>query len=333
MASHQAATIAFLTLPILVILWRRYRASCSTAVRVATREDHQSLLCLRAHTATRTGGQKQPRDTYNSIHQLGHTIELEQLLVLPDLAGGIRAAACLLLEPKFSRGGTMAGHLSSVMSLDDNDDGAGKEFIRQLLEIASQRGCYKVITNATMADASFFVRCGFVEKELTMTAELSVPEADSQSQSALCKGLAQVFSNLREVEPRLDGYMLRPLAASDTVCDANAPGSRVDCFRTFHCAPHCVSSISLPAALIHLSECFAHTTTPSCAQGASYIRLLQQLSPAPPLDQATFERQHARVVSGIFEMNDPFELLEMTLPERCDVLPSNHEHDLPTVRI
>ena len=125
----------------------------------------------------------------------------QRILVLSDSHGGILAAASLLLEHKCARGGRAAGHMRALLPPFGN-----ATLITDLLRIARENECYKVIVNAPPTLVPLLDSLGFVRKELTMVAPL---DSRAEKMSTACR-VSRTPHALA-----IAGYTVRPLEESD----------------------------------------------------------------------------------------------------------------------
>jgi len=83
----------------------------------------------------------------------------------------IMGTGTILIEQKFLRGGGKVGHIEDVV-VDNRsrEKGVGKAIIDSLVEIAKEKGCYKVILNCSNENVPFYIKCGFrlTENEMRM---------------------------------------------------------------------------------------------------------------------------------------------------------------------
>ena len=125
----------------------------------------------------------------------------QRILVLSDSHGGILAAASLLIEHKCARGGRAAGHIRALLPPFGN-----ATLITDLLRIARENECYKVIVNAPPTLVPLLNSLGFVRKELTMVAPL---DSRAEKMSTACR-VSRTPHALA-----IAGYTVRPLEESD----------------------------------------------------------------------------------------------------------------------
>ncbi len=70
--------------------------------------------------------------------------------------------ASLILEHKFIHHGGIIGHIEDVaVHPDHQGKGAGSAVVRELVALAQQSGCYKVILSCTDQNMAFYTRLGF----------------------------------------------------------------------------------------------------------------------------------------------------------------------------
>ena len=67
----------------------------------------------------------------------------------------------LLIEYKFNRGLTKAGHIEDIV-IDPScrGEGYGREMVKFLLNVAKERGCYKTSLSCNERLLNFYKRCG-----------------------------------------------------------------------------------------------------------------------------------------------------------------------------
>ena len=85
----------------------------------------------------------------------------------------IMGTGTILIEQKFLRGGGKVGHIEDVV-VDNRsrEKGVGKAIIDSLVEIAKEKGCYKVILNCSNENVPFYIKCGFKLTENEMRMDL-----------------------------------------------------------------------------------------------------------------------------------------------------------------
>jgi glucosamine-phosphate N-acetyltransferase len=94
------------------------------------------------------------------------------IIVMEDLATGILlASGTLLIEAKFIHGGSSVGHIEDIVVRKETArKGYGASVVTALLEIAHQRGCYKVILDCADENVVFYEKCGMTQtgKEMSL---------------------------------------------------------------------------------------------------------------------------------------------------------------------
>ena len=76
--------------------------------------------------------------------------------------GVIEGTATILIENKFLHCGSKVGHIEDVVvDKDIRTKGLGKRLIEECVEIARDKGCYKVILDCRESIIPFYVKCGF----------------------------------------------------------------------------------------------------------------------------------------------------------------------------
>jgi len=79
--------------------------------------------------------------------------------------GKIAATAKLLIEQKLIRGGGKVGHLEDVVvDKDYRKYGLGKKIVLNLVDLAKEKGCYKIIGNCDDSVIKFYEKIGFENK-------------------------------------------------------------------------------------------------------------------------------------------------------------------------
>ena len=83
-------------------------------------------------------------------------------IAVAELEGEIVGTTTLLIEQKFIHNGGLVGHIEDVV-VDKNHQGQkiGEKIMKFLLEIASNRGCYKTILDCTDDVKPFYEKLGF----------------------------------------------------------------------------------------------------------------------------------------------------------------------------
>jgi glucosamine-phosphate N-acetyltransferase len=91
-----------------------------------------------------------------------------QVWVMVD-TNTIIATGTIILEPKFIHNTGKVGHIEDiVVDKDKNGLGIGKKLIDDLVNIARNNGCYKVILNCSEKNVGFYEKAGFKLKDKQM---------------------------------------------------------------------------------------------------------------------------------------------------------------------
>ncbi len=86
----------------------------------------------------------------------------DHLILVALKEGKIVGAATLLIESKFIHNGGIVGHIEDV-AVDKKNQGQriGEKLIRELLEVAKTKGCYKTILDCSDKVKPFYEKLGF----------------------------------------------------------------------------------------------------------------------------------------------------------------------------
>ena len=96
------------------------------------------------------------------------------IIVAEDLRSSkIIGTATLLIEQKFIHNGGKVGHIEDVVTRKGFEGrGIGKKIIKELIEVAREYGCYKIILDCDANVAKFYEKLGFVKKAITRRLDL-----------------------------------------------------------------------------------------------------------------------------------------------------------------
>ena len=87
--------------------------------------------------------------------------------------GKIIGTASLILEHKFIHRGGIIGHIEDVAVHPDHErKGVGSAVVKQLVELAEDSGCYKVILGCNDGNLPFYEHLGFRRYENGMRIDL-----------------------------------------------------------------------------------------------------------------------------------------------------------------
>lgn len=96
------------------------------------------------------------------------------LTVIAKIDGRVVGTASLLVELKFLHKGSKAGHIEDVaVHPDFQRRGIGKALVMYLVDIAKDKGCYKVILDCRDDLSVFYEKCGFVRSSCQMRLDCS----------------------------------------------------------------------------------------------------------------------------------------------------------------
>ena len=81
--------------------------------------------------------------------------------------------ATLLIEQKFIHNGGKAGHIEEVATRKGYEGkGIGKKVIEELIKIATENGCYKVILDCNEKVMEFYEKTGFRKQAVMMRIDI-----------------------------------------------------------------------------------------------------------------------------------------------------------------
>ncbi len=108
-------------------------------------------------------------DTSGSIGQGRADAVFEKINSNPDhvvavaqVNGVIVGASTLFIESKFIHDGGLVGHIEDVaVAVDFQGQGVGKKIIQYVMNIAKERGCYKIVLDCTDDVKPFYEKIGF----------------------------------------------------------------------------------------------------------------------------------------------------------------------------
>ena len=121
------------------------------------------------------------KNYFNLLSQLTDAVELDEntfknllneikktseIYVYEDIVNNkIVATAKLLIEQKLARGGGKVGHLEDVVvDVGYRKMGLGGKLVINIIDLARQRGCYKLIGNCTLDLIGYYEKIGFSNK-------------------------------------------------------------------------------------------------------------------------------------------------------------------------
>lgn len=95
-----------------------------------------------------------------------HTLIAEKL-------GIIVGTTSIFFEQKFINSGGIVGHIEDVaVHPDAQGSGTGSMLVREAIDLAKQKGCYKVILDCADGVIPFYEKLGFYKWEMAMRKDL-----------------------------------------------------------------------------------------------------------------------------------------------------------------
>jgi len=121
------------------------------------------------------------KNYFNLLSQLTDVVELDEntfknllneikktseIYVYEDIKNDkIVATAKILIEQKLARGGGKVGHLEDVVvDVGYRKLGLGRKLVINIIDLARQGGCYKLIGNCTLDLIGYYEKIGFSNK-------------------------------------------------------------------------------------------------------------------------------------------------------------------------
>ena len=103
----------------------------------------------------------------NNFKEIFYNIQkTSEIYIYEDITTNkIVASATLMIEQKFIRNGGKVGHLEDVVvDKDYRKYGLGKKIVLNLVNLAKEKGCYKIIGNCDNSVIKFYEKIGFENK-------------------------------------------------------------------------------------------------------------------------------------------------------------------------
>ncbi len=89
--------------------------------------------------------------------------------VAVDESGAVVGVATLLVEPKLIHQRAAVGHIEDVAVREDwQGRGVGRRLVAALQQLATERGCYKVVLYCSEDNRAFYEKMGFREHNIAM---------------------------------------------------------------------------------------------------------------------------------------------------------------------
>lgn len=81
--------------------------------------------------------------------------------------------AAMMIEPKFSRGGSFAGHIEDVVVLPEyRGQNIASTLIEELRGVAEAYGCYRITLECDPTVSALYEKCGFTNNGMSMRIDL-----------------------------------------------------------------------------------------------------------------------------------------------------------------
>ena len=115
-----------------------------------------------------------PAENLEEMNDLFQEVEknpYHHIIVIEDKSTGqVIGTGTLLIEKKFIRGISKAGHIEDIVIREDyGGKGLGKELIKILVDISEGIGCYKTILDCSEECQLFYEKCEFEKKGIQMS--------------------------------------------------------------------------------------------------------------------------------------------------------------------
>ena len=86
----------------------------------------------------------------------------DHVVAVAQVDGAIVGASTLFIESKFIHDGGLVGHIEDVaVAADFQGRGVGKKIIQYVMNMAKERGCYKIVLGCTDDVKPFYEKLGF----------------------------------------------------------------------------------------------------------------------------------------------------------------------------
>ncbi|KAI9593507.1 acyl-CoA N-acyltransferase [Syncephalis fuscata] len=137
--------------------------------------DKGYLVCLEQLAEVGKVTREQFTAQFNLMRRHGSTL----VIVIEDVRiHKIVATGTLVIEQKFLRGCSSAGHIEDiVVDAQQRGTGFGARIIKQLTHMATVLGCYKLLLNCAEHNVGFYERCGLSLSSVQMKRYLKKDEA------------------------------------------------------------------------------------------------------------------------------------------------------------
>jgi len=177
------STPQYLFDPSLIPVSARHGLTSDIDVRPLARDDHLNghvqLLTILTHAPTLS-----PSDYTTQFDHLASFPNTYYTVVFTHRpTGKIIATGTVIVERKFIRNASMAGHIEDIaVDKSFGGRGLGLRLILCLEELSRSLGCYKTILDCSRENIPFYEKCGFTHKEYEMV-KYAPTLGDSQKSS------------------------------------------------------------------------------------------------------------------------------------------------------
>eukprot|EP00878_Enallax_costatus_P005318 GHUV01005585.1.p1 GENE.GHUV01005585.1~~GHUV01005585.1.p1 ORF type:complete len:153 (+),score=38.56 GHUV01005585.1:195-653(+) len=144
----------------------------ASAIRELGPEDYdKGFLGLLAQLTT--VGDVSVEDYKRRWQELNDSPDYHVAVAEDSSTGKLVGTASLIVEKKFIHSCGKVGHIEDVV-VDEAARGQklGQRLIEELISIAKQQGCYKVILDCGEHNVPFYEKCGLTKKEVQMVKYL-----------------------------------------------------------------------------------------------------------------------------------------------------------------
>lgn len=108
-------------------------------------------------------------DTLSSLLSKRSASGIITLVAISNDNDHVIGTASIIFEQKLIRNASIAAHIEDVVV--DNQirgSGLGRKLVQNLVEMAQQRNCYKVVLHCSNENVPFYLRCGLQQKGIQM---------------------------------------------------------------------------------------------------------------------------------------------------------------------
>jgi len=107
--------------------------------------------------------------SYNKFEIFIQNLTKKHIIKVIEINNQIVATGTLYIEQKIIHEFGHVGHIEDIV-VDSNFRGMrlGKKIVCHLINLAKEKGCYKVILNCNENNVRFYEKCGLIRKECEM---------------------------------------------------------------------------------------------------------------------------------------------------------------------